>query len=160
MSGALGRSPRVEALPRRLDLLGVRADDRPSRGHEVERRLEAGLVLALAVAFAPVMLPVALLLAVVLALGTLLAVLYVLVVAALGWHLARTWRAGTGLLVGAQVLLGLVAIVVFPLLVATNVIYERKVSGHFERAQHQLGEFSAGVHESFEGVQLVKSYGA
>ena len=34
------------------------------------------------------------------------------------------------------------------------------VSGHFARAQHQLGEFSAGVHESFEGVQLVKSYGA
>ena len=33
-------------------------------------------------------------------------------------------------------------------------------SGHFTRAQHQLGEFSAGVHESFEGVQLVKSYGA
>ena len=28
------------------------------------------------------------------------------------------------------------------------------------RAQDQLGEFSAGVHESFEGVQLVKSYGA
>lgn len=57
-------------------------------------------------------------------------------------------------------ILGLVAVVVFPLLVATNVVYERKVSGHFARAQHQLGEFSAGVHESFEGVQLVKSYGA
>jgi ATP-binding cassette subfamily B protein len=57
-------------------------------------------------------------------------------------------------------ILGLVAIVVFPLLIATNVVYERRVSGHFERAQHQLGEFSAGVHESFEGVQLVKSYGA
>ena len=57
-------------------------------------------------------------------------------------------------------ILGLVAIVVFPLLIATNVIYERRVSGHFARAQHQLGEFSAGVHESFEGVQLVKSYGA
>ena len=57
-------------------------------------------------------------------------------------------------------ILGVVAIVVFPLLIATNVIYERRVSGHFARAQHQLGEFSAGVHESFEGVQLVKSYGA
>ena len=56
--------------------------------------------------------------------------------------------------------LGLVAVVVFPLLVATNVIYERSVSDHFARAQHQLGDFSAGVHESFEGVQLVKSYGA
>ena len=42
----------------------------------------------------------------------------------------------------------------------TNVVYERAVSVHFTRAQDQLGEFSAGVHESFEGVQLVKSYGA
>ncbi len=56
--------------------------------------------------------------------------------------------------------LGLVAVVVFPLLLATNVVYERSVSVHFTRAQDQLGEFSAGVHESFEGVQLVKSYGA
>lgn len=56
--------------------------------------------------------------------------------------------------------LGLVAVVVFPLLVITNVIYEKAVSKHFTRAQDQLGEFSAGVHESFEGVQLVKSYGA
>ena len=56
--------------------------------------------------------------------------------------------------------LGLVAVVVFPLLLFTNVIYEKSVSRHFTRAQDQLGEFSAGVHESFEGVQLVKSYGA
>lgn len=56
--------------------------------------------------------------------------------------------------------LGAVAVVVFPLLLAVNVIYERSVSAHFTRAQDQLGEFSAGVHESFEGVQLVKSYGA
>jgi ATP-binding cassette subfamily B protein len=56
--------------------------------------------------------------------------------------------------------LGLVAVVVFPLLLFTNVVYEKSVSSHFTRAQDQLGEFSAGVHESFEGVQLVKSYGA
>ena len=56
--------------------------------------------------------------------------------------------------------LGLVAVVVFPLLLITNVVYEKSVSVHFTRAQDQLGEFSAGVHESFEGVQLVKSYGA
>jgi ATP-binding cassette subfamily B protein len=59
-----------------------------------------------------------------------------------------------------DIALGLVAIVVIPLLVITNVLYERSVSAHFTRAQDQLGEFSAGVHESFEGVQLVKSYGA
>jgi ABC-type multidrug transport system fused ATPase/permease subunit len=56
--------------------------------------------------------------------------------------------------------LGLVAVVVFPVLLVTNVVYEQSVSVHFTRAQDQLGEFSAGVHESFEGVQLVKSYGA
>ena len=53
--------------------------------------------------------------------------------------------------------LGLVAVVVFPLLIGTNVIYERLVSGHYTVAQDRLGEFSAGVHESFEGVQLVKA---
>jgi ATP-binding cassette, subfamily B, bacterial len=56
--------------------------------------------------------------------------------------------------------LGLVAVIVFPLLIGTNIVYEHAVSTHFTRAQRQLGEFSAGVHESFEGVQLVKSYGA
>ncbi len=56
--------------------------------------------------------------------------------------------------------LGVLAILVFPILIGTNVVYERVVSGHFTRAQRQLGEFSAAVHESFEGVQLVKAYGA
>ncbi|MDX2379133.1 MAG: ABC transporter ATP-binding protein [Acidimicrobiia bacterium] len=56
--------------------------------------------------------------------------------------------------------LGLVAVVVFPLLIGTNLVYERLVSGHFTVAQDRLGDFSAGVHESFEGVQLVKAYGA
>jgi ATP-binding cassette, subfamily B, bacterial len=56
--------------------------------------------------------------------------------------------------------LGVVALVVFPLVVMTNVVYERSVSVHYTTAQGQLGEFSAAVHESFEGVQLVKSYGA
>ena len=56
--------------------------------------------------------------------------------------------------------LGIVAIIVFPLVVVTNVVYERAVSQHYTRAQTQLGDFSAGVHESFEGVQLVKAYGA
>ena len=56
--------------------------------------------------------------------------------------------------------LGMVALIVFPLLIGTNVVYERLVSGHFTVAQDRLGDFSAGVHESFEGVQLVKAYGA
>ncbi|MFN3254186.1 MAG: ABC transporter ATP-binding protein [Ilumatobacter sp.] len=56
--------------------------------------------------------------------------------------------------------LGVVAIVVFPLVIIANVVYERSVSVHYSTAQRQLGEFSAAVHESFEGVQLIKSYGA
>ena len=56
--------------------------------------------------------------------------------------------------------LGIVALIVFPLVVVTNVVYERAVSDHYARAQTQLGVFSAGIHESFEGVQLVKAYGA
>ncbi|MGA9275734.1 ABC transporter ATP-binding protein [Ilumatobacter sp.] len=56
--------------------------------------------------------------------------------------------------------LGIVALIVFPLVIATNVVYERSVSAHYTRAQEQLGDFSAAVHESFEGVQLVKAYGA
>jgi ABC-type multidrug transport system fused ATPase/permease subunit len=68
--------------------------------------------------------------------------------------------ASTVWMLWIDVPLGLVAVVVFPVLLATNVVYEKSVSKHFTRAQDQLGEFSAGVHESFEGVQLVKSYGA
>ncbi|HSP28435.1 MAG TPA: ABC transporter ATP-binding protein, partial [Ilumatobacteraceae bacterium] len=68
--------------------------------------------------------------------------------------------ASTVWMLWIDVPLGLVAVVVFPLLLTTNVVYEKSVSVHFTRAQDQLGEFSAGVHESFEGVQLVKSYGA
>jgi ATP-binding cassette subfamily B protein len=56
--------------------------------------------------------------------------------------------------------IGIVAIVVFPLLIATNVVYERAVAVHFTEAQERLGTFSAGVHESFEGIQLIKAYGA
>lgn len=56
--------------------------------------------------------------------------------------------------------LGLVALIVFPVLIGMNLVYERAVAAHYTRAQEQLGDFSAGVHESFEGVQLIKSYGA
>jgi ABC-type multidrug transport system fused ATPase/permease subunit len=56
--------------------------------------------------------------------------------------------------------LGALAIVMFPLLIGANVVYQRSVEEHFDRAQHELGRLSAAVHESFEGVQLVKAYGA
>jgi ATP-binding cassette, subfamily B, bacterial len=56
--------------------------------------------------------------------------------------------------------LGAVAIAVFPILLVTNVAYQRRVDRHFDAAQAELGRLSASVHESFEGVQLVKAYGA
>jgi ABC-type multidrug transport system fused ATPase/permease subunit len=56
--------------------------------------------------------------------------------------------------------LGVVAISLFPILVLTNVAYQRRVDRHFDAAQSELGHLSASVHESFEGVQLVKAYGA
>lgn len=63
-------------------------------------------------------------------------------------------------LLATDVPLGTVALVAFPLIIAINVVYERRVAGHYQRAQEQLGVFTAAVHESFAGVQLIKSYGA
>jgi ATP-binding cassette subfamily B protein len=63
-------------------------------------------------------------------------------------------------LLATDVWLGLVAVVVLPVLLVTNVVYERKVSGHYTRAQEALGRFSSAAHERFEGVQLIKAYGA
>ena len=67
---------------------------------------------------------------------------------------SAAWLLWTDLVVGA------VAVGVFPLLITLNIVYERVVNRHFTRAQDALGEFSGAVHESFEGVQLVKAYGA
>lgn len=57
-------------------------------------------------------------------------------------------------------LLGAVAIAVFPLLLVVNFVYQRRADRWYDAAQAELGKLSAGVHESFEGVQLVKAYGA
>jgi ATP-binding cassette, subfamily B, bacterial len=63
-------------------------------------------------------------------------------------------------LLSTDVVLGLLAVSMFPLLVGANIVYQRHVEVHFERAQDELGRLSSAVHESFEGVQLVKAYGA
>jgi ABC-type multidrug transport system fused ATPase/permease subunit len=65
-----------------------------------------------------------------------------------------------GYLLYTDVVMGLVAVAVFPLLMVLNVIYENRVAVHFDDAQQALGEFTGAVHESFEAVQLVKAYGA
>lgn len=68
--------------------------------------------------------------------------------------ISSAWLLATDLVIGAT------ALVVFPVLLGINLVYQRRVEIHFDTAQSHLGAFSAGVHESFEGVQLVKAYGA
>ncbi len=67
--------------------------------------------------------------------------------------------SATWLLVTDPVL-GAVAVGVFPILIAVNIVYQRRADQFYDEAQHHLGRLSAGVHESFDGVQLVKAYGA
>lgn len=67
---------------------------------------------------------------------------------------AAVWMLITDLVLGA------VAVAVFPVLMVVNLVYEKRVAHHYDEAQDHLGVLSAGVHESFEGVQLVKAYGA
>jgi ATP-binding cassette subfamily B protein len=56
--------------------------------------------------------------------------------------------------------LGIAAVLVFPLLIALNVGYQRRVDRFYNTAQDELGRLSAAVHESFDGVAVVKSFGA
>ena len=59
-----------------------------------------------------------------------------------------------------DVVMGAFAVAVFPVLIALNVVYQKRVDAFYDAAQGHLGDLSAGVHESFDGVQLVKAYGA
>ncbi|MCC2308181.1 ABC transporter ATP-binding protein [Cellulomonas chengniuliangii] len=56
--------------------------------------------------------------------------------------------------------LALAALVVLPLALAANVVFERKMSPAVTRAQQLRAEVSDIAHESFEGALLVKSLGA
>ncbi len=59
-----------------------------------------------------------------------------------------------------DVWLGLAAVAVFPLLIALNLTYQRRVDTFYDTAQNELGKLSEAVHESFDGVTVVKSFGA
>jgi ABC-type multidrug transport system fused ATPase/permease subunit len=56
--------------------------------------------------------------------------------------------------------LGIAAVAVFPGLIALNIGYQRRVDQYYNAAQDELGKLSAAVHESFDGVAVVKSFGA
>lgn len=56
--------------------------------------------------------------------------------------------------------LGMAAVAVFPLLIGLNLTYQRRVDQFYDTAQDELGKLSEAVHESFDGVTVVKSFGA
>ncbi len=56
--------------------------------------------------------------------------------------------------------LGIAAVCVFPVLLGLNITYQRRVDQFYSTAQDELGRLSAAVHESFDGVAVVKSFGA
>lgn len=68
--------------------------------------------------------------------------------------LSSTWLLITDPLLGAA------AVCVFPVLIAVNIGYQRRVDRFYNTAQDELGKLSSAVHESFEGVAVVKSFGA
>lgn len=63
-------------------------------------------------------------------------------------------------LVVTDPVLGLAAVAVFPAMIFLNVFYQRRVDRHFDAAQLELGKLSSAVHESFDGVHVVKAFGA
>ncbi len=56
--------------------------------------------------------------------------------------------------------LGLFAVALFPILIGLNLVYQRRADRYYDAAQDELGRLSAAVHESFDGVTVVKSLGA
>lgn len=67
---------------------------------------------------------------------------------------AGTW------LIATDVWLGLFATLVFPAMLLMNVFYQRKVDRFYRTAQDELGALSEAAHESFDGVLVVKAFGA
>ena len=56
--------------------------------------------------------------------------------------------------------LGLLALFVIPVLLLLNIAYQRRIDRHYDSAQKELGQLSEAVHESFDGVLVVKAFGA
>ena len=56
--------------------------------------------------------------------------------------------------------LGVLAIIVFPILLTLNIGYQKRIDRFYALAQDELGALSEAVHESFDGVMVVKSFGA
>lgn len=59
----------------------------------------------------------------------------------------------------ADLVLALVGLLIFPLVIATNVVYQRLSQGWMTRAQQLRAELSEIAHESFDGALVVKTLG-
>jgi ATP-binding cassette, subfamily B, bacterial len=59
----------------------------------------------------------------------------------------------------ADLVLAIVGLLVFPLVIATNVVYQRLAQGWATRAQELRAELSEIAHESFDGAMVVKTLG-
>ncbi|PWN03608.1 ABC transporter permease [Nocardioides silvaticus] len=59
----------------------------------------------------------------------------------------------------ADLVLALVGLLVFPLVIATNVVYQRLAQGWATRAQQLRAELSEIAHESFDGAMVIKTLG-
>ncbi|MDO8390024.1 MAG: ABC transporter ATP-binding protein [Actinomycetota bacterium] len=64
------------------------------------------------------------------------------------------------LLLVTDLWLGLAAVAVFPVVIIVTLRYQKRVDSFYDAAQNELGRLSAAVHESFDGVSVVKSFGA
>ncbi|WP_183100162.1 ABC transporter ATP-binding protein [Nocardioides pelophilus] len=64
-----------------------------------------------------------------------------------------------GQMLFADLVLAIVGILVFPLVIATNVVYQRLAQGWATRAQQLRAELSEIAHESFDGAMVVKTLG-
>jgi ABC-type multidrug transport system fused ATPase/permease subunit len=67
---------------------------------------------------------------------------------------ASTWLLATDLA------LGLFAVAVMPAMLAFNMAYQRRIDRYYRLAQDELGNLSEAAHESFDGVLVVKAFGA
>ncbi len=63
-------------------------------------------------------------------------------------------------MLATDIVLGLFALGLFPLLIGLNLVYQRRADRYYNAAQDELGKLSAAVHESFDGVTVVKALGA
>ena len=63
-------------------------------------------------------------------------------------------------LLATDLVLGVIAVLLFPILVGINIVYQRRVDPPATAAQDRIGEVTTIVHESFDGVMVVKALGA